>query len=265
VSAGRETSAAPVVAVSHQGTIAVVTLCNPPVGAFSLELVRALADAVAELRSGPTEAVVLRSGVRNYFGAGADLTVVRSADAGAFREYVTAVRQAIEAIASLPAITVAAIDGVALGGGLELALACDLRFASPRARLGLPEVRLGLLPGAGGTQRLTRMIGRGAALELMLSGRQIGADEAAALGVVTRVADAPDAAALDWAARYCEGSTRAGAAIVRCVDMAECQPDRGMAHELEEIVALFEGGDTRERIRRFFERDDARAPSGPAT
>lgn len=263
MSADRQEPAGPAVEVSHQGAVAVVTLRNPPVGAFSVELVRALAETMAQLRSAPIEAVVLRSGVDGYFGAGADLTVVRGAEPEAFRAYVMSVREAVEAVADLPAITLAAIDGVALGGGLELALACDLRFASPRARLGLPEVRLGLLPGAGGTQRLTRMIGRAAALELMLSGRQADAEEAVALGLVTRVDDAPDAAALDWATRYCQGSTRAGAAIVRCVDMAQSQPEQGMAHELEEIVALFAGGDTRERIRRFFDRDDARAPSGP--
>jgi enoyl-CoA hydratase len=242
------------VSVSHEDGIAVVTLSNPPVGAFSLDLVNGLAGAIAELRSADTDAVVLRSAVEGSFGAGADLALVRGADPDEFRAYVVAVRQVIEAVADLPCVTLAAIDGTALGGGFELALACDLRFASPGSRLGLPEVRLGLLPGAGGTQRLTHLVGRSTAIELMLSGRSVDGDEAAALGLITRVADRPEAAAIDWATRYRRGSTQAGAAILRCVDMALSDPERGMAHELEEIVTLFADGDARERIRRFFDR-----------
>jgi enoyl-CoA hydratase len=261
VSAGRpQPGGRDLVDVAHRDGVAVVTLANPPVGALSLELVRALADAAGTLRS--ADVVVLRSAVPGHFGAGADLTLIRSADPQGFRAYVVAVREAIEAVGALPAVTLAAIDGVALGGGLELALACDLRFASPAARLGLPEVRLGLLPGAGGTQRLTRLIGGAAALELMLAGRQVGAEEAAALGLVTRVTEAPEAAALDWASRYRQGSPLAGAAIKRCVALAESRPDLGMAHELEEIVALFADGDARELIERFFDRGRTRAPSG---
>ncbi|GAB2960312.1 enoyl-CoA hydratase/isomerase family protein [Amycolatopsis acidiphila] len=242
--------------VSHEGRVAVVTLSNPPVGAFSLELIRALHEAVTLLAQQHPPAVVFRSGIARYFGAGADLAVVRGASPADFRAYVEAVRGAVEAVAGLPCVTLAAIDGMALGGGLELALACDLRFASSRSRLGLPEVRLGLLPGAGGTQRLTRLIGRTTAIEIMLSGRQVEAAEAAALGLVTRIADPADSAAIEWASRYCENSTRAGEAIIRCVEAAGSDPALGAAQELEEIVALFAGDEATKRIRRFFERRD---------
>jgi enoyl-CoA hydratase/carnithine racemase len=242
------------IGVEHEGAITVVTLTNPPVGALSAALIAELAEAIVALAHGSTKALVVRSGVSGYFGAGADLQLLRGASPSDFADYVKAVRRAIASVADLPCVTVAAIDGVALGGGLELALACDLRFAGSRARLGLPEVKLGLLPGAGGTQRLANVIGRSAAVELMLSGRQMGAEEALQLGLVNRVVDPPDTAAIDWCTRYCGTSPQAGEAIIRCVDTALSDPDHGMERELSEIVALFEDGDAPALIERFLRR-----------
>jgi hypothetical protein len=114
--------------------------------------------------------VVVRSEVPGFFAAGADLKLLAATDASGFADYLDGLRGVLERIATLPQLSVAAIDGFALGGGLELAMACTVRVATPRSRLGVPEIKLGLLPGAAGTQRLPRLVGRGAALDLLLTG-----------------------------------------------------------------------------------------------
>ena len=116
-----------------------------------------------------------------FFAAGADISTCPSVDAASFGAYGDALRAAVERLAARPAVSVAAIDGLALGGGLELAMACSLRVGGSSARLGLPEVKLGLIPGAGGTQRLPRLVGRGRALDILLTGRQVDAEEASRL------------------------------------------------------------------------------------
>jgi enoyl-CoA hydratase len=231
------------VTLERQGTVAILTLDNPPAGALGEQLVAELADSATAAAESGTHAVVLRSAVEGYFGAGADLKLLESVNVGGFMDYLDRVRDAIDRIAHLGCVTIAAIDGRALGGGLELALACTFRIAGPAARLGLPEVKLGLLPGAGGTQRLTRLAGRDVALDLMLSGRTIGAQEGRALGLVSRVAEhsAYDDA-LAWAADFDSASPDALAAIIRCVDGALPATERGgLALEATEIYSLFRG------------------------
>ncbi|MCW5819557.1 MAG: enoyl-CoA hydratase/isomerase family protein [Trueperaceae bacterium] len=151
---------------------------------FELGLVFELAAADSAVR-----ALVL-TGAGRAFVAGADIAALRElGDAFAGRETSLAGQEVANTLASLPFPTVAAINGFALGGGLELALAADLRVAATSARLGLPEVGLGLIPGFGGTQRLPRLIGVGRALDLILTGRHVQAEEALQLGLVNRVAD----------------------------------------------------------------------------
>jgi enoyl-CoA hydratase len=155
-------------------------------------------------------------------------------------------------------VSVAAIEGLALGGGLELAMACTLRVAAAGARLGLPEVKLGLIPGGGGTQRLPRLVGRGRALDLMLTGRQVDADEAFSIGLVDRFAvpgDTARAAAWQLAHELAKASTPAQLAVVRTVDAAY---DRtladGLRYEVEQIQELFEHGEALEGIRAFIDK-----------
>ena len=131
-----------------------------------------------------------------------------SVDAASFGAYGDALRGAVERLAAHPAVSVAAIDGLALGGGLELAMACSLRVAGSSARLGLPEVKLGLIPGAGGTQRLPHLVGRGRALDIMLTGREVDAEEALRIGLVDRLVPAGTAAS---------GRTGTGPRTVRCL------------------------------------------------
>lgn len=139
-------------------------------------------------------------GSQKAFSAGADIAdLANIRDVYSGREFSLSGQDVLNSVAALPFPTVAAIDGLALGGGLELALVADLRIAGPNATLGLPEVTLGLIPGFGGSQRLPRIIGQSRALDLILTGRTVGADEALQLGLVNRTAEDPIAAAIDLA------------------------------------------------------------------
>lgn len=181
--------------------VAVITLQRPKAlnalnGQLLLELSAAfeLAEADASVR-----ALVL-CGEGRAFAAGADVAnLAQLADAFSGREESLNGQAVMGALAALPFPTIAAVQGYALGGGLELALACDLRVATPDAKLGLPEVGLGLIPGYGGTQRLPRLIGASRALDLILTGRHVPAEEALAMGLVNRLADDAVAAAMDLA------------------------------------------------------------------
>jgi enoyl-CoA hydratase/carnithine racemase len=245
--------------VTRQGDVTVLTLNGAPVNAMTHDLVRGLGVAVDGVSRDGTRAVVIRSSTSGFFCAGADLKFVHQADEAKFSEYLSEVRATVEAVADLPMPTVAAIDGLALGGGMELALACDLRWMSASARMGLPEVKLGLLPGAGGTQRLTRAVGPNRAAELMLSGRRLSAAEASAWGLAQVAEGAADDAALAWTEQYLKGSALAGEAILRCVAAAtETSFETGMRVELDEIGRLFAGDEARSLIARFIDTTTAR-------
>lgn len=179
----------PTVESALLGNILVLTLNNPPVNALGVEIRRALQAAIESANDNPAVAAILLVGAGRHFCGGAD---IREFDKTPLAPTLPEVVQRIEASAKP---VVAAIQGVALGGGLELALAAHYRLAVGGARLGLPEVLLGLLPGAGGTQRLPRLIGAKAALELMLSARQLSTEEALKWGLVDRLGDSADALA----------------------------------------------------------------------
>ncbi len=174
-----------------EARVAIVTIRRPEVlNALSDALLRELAE-IPELVAEDTEVrAVIFTGEGKAFVAGADIPEIAGlSDVFVAREYSLLGQDVMNAIAAMPIPTIAAINGYALGGGLELALACDLRVAAKGAKLGLPEVGLGLIPGFGGTQRLPRIVGLGRALDLILTGRHVPAEEALALGLVNRVAD----------------------------------------------------------------------------
>ncbi|MBV71588.1 MAG: enoyl-CoA hydratase [Myxococcales bacterium] len=162
------------------------------------------ADAVAKEKA--VRCVILTSTGDKAFCAGADLKERKGMPEDQVREFVTALNRMMNTIANSPKVWIGALHGACLGGGLELALCTDLRVANQNVMLGLPEVRLGILPGAGGTQRLPRLIGVARAKELILTGTRIGADDALRLGVVNRVADDHVAAATELAAEVCKGA-----------------------------------------------------------
>ena len=171
--------------------IALVTLKRPEaLNALSQSLLEELAEIPELVQQDPEVRAVIFTGEGKAFAAGADLKEIAAIkDPFMGREYALFGQRVFAEIAALPVPTIAAINGYALGGGLELAQACDLRAAAKTANLGLPEVGLGLIPGFGGTQRLPRLIGRGRALDLIFTGRHVDAEEALFLGLVNRVAE----------------------------------------------------------------------------
>ena len=240
--------------LAREGSLATLTLNGPPVGALSARLVEDLRRAIRELRQDPPAVLVISSALDKYFCAGAELKEFGGADTETFVDYVRGIRDTFDEIESLEFPVIAAVDGAALGGGLEMALACDLIFAGPEAKLGLPEVKLGILPGAGGTQRLPRRIGLARAKELMLSGRQVRMEEAGSIGLAITSPDGAVEAANEWAEAYLKNSTMAGNAILACAEAA-LEPDRGPGRDLElsEIERLYDEGDARQRIAGFIE------------
>jgi len=197
--------------------VAVVTLDHPKVNALSSALLRELRDVAVALTDDPARAVLVTGGPK-VFAAGADISEFGGPDEA--RTVGTAFLEALEAVAAIPRPTIAAIGGYALGGGCELALACDLRIASERARLGQPEILLGIIPGGGGTQRLARLVGPARAKDLIYSGRQVGAEEALRIGLVDRVVPTDDfeAAALAWAAELAAGPSAVAGLAKRAID-----------------------------------------------
>lgn len=243
------------------GRVGTVTLRRPPANALGDAVIAGLAAACDQLDAAAVGVAVVRSRVPGYFVAGADLHLLAHVDRDGFRDYLGRLRGVLDRVAHARWLSIAAIDGYALGGGLELAMACTLRVASHRSRLGVPEVKLGLLPGATGTQRLPRLIGRGPALDLLLSGRPATGEEAHRLGLVDRLTPngEPDDQARAWAGDLAAGPGAAHAAIVRCVDAAGDLPlADGLGVEEREVVALFDTDDAREGVAAFLEKRPAR-------
>jgi len=173
---------------------------------------------------------------------------------------VGALEQACRDLEAIPKITIAAINGFALGGGLEVALACDFRYAAQDAQLGLPEIKLGIIPGSGGTQRLPRLIGLGRARELILTGRRITANEALDIGLVDGVSPAGDAYKLAFhrASLLASGPMKAYAAAKRALAAADGPLAEGLAVEREGFVQLFATRDQEEGMRAFLEKREPR-------
>jgi enoyl-CoA hydratase/carnithine racemase len=251
----------PMLATQHTGRVLVVTLARPPVNALNDELIARL-DAVVDRAAADADIAVLhlRSELTT-FCAGADLALMHAClaspeGAEAMVELVGRMQRLFARLESTPVITLAEIEGAALGGGLELALACDLRVAAAEARLGLPEAGLGLLPAAGGTQRLTRLCGPGIAKRLILGAEVVTGDEAERLRIVQWVR--PRAQLAEWtrdlAARLATLPTAAISAIKRCI-AAEGDPARdGCAEEIAETRKLYDNPETRRRIAEFLAR-----------
>jgi enoyl-CoA hydratase/carnithine racemase len=169
----------------HDGGVALLRLNRPPMNPLSIALLGELRDAAQALAADPEVKGVVVAGSEKALAAGADIGELTD-QAGA-RASTDAFRAAFDAVAAIPRPVIAAVRGYALGGGCELALACTLRTASTNAKLGLPEVSLGIIPGYGGTQRLARIAGPGVAREWVLTGDLFGAEEAHRLGIVNRV------------------------------------------------------------------------------
>jgi enoyl-CoA hydratase len=244
------------------GRVAHLELVNPPLNLVTRELLAELDAALATLESaaaGDVRVVVVTGSGDRAFSAGSHVGEFESQRGVAGRERHALEEGVARRIAELPMPTIAAIEGNALGGGLELALCCDLRIAASRARLGLPEVRLAVTPGAGGTQRLPRVVGPARAKELILTGRVIGAEEAARIGLVHEVVADGEARhrADQIAAEIAARGPLAVREAKRLIDVAlDAELDVGLAAELEASVRIFETEDMLEGARAFFAKRD---------
>jgi enoyl-CoA hydratase len=244
------------------GRVARLTLVNPPLNLVTRELLDELNDALAQLEAaapGDVRAVVLTGSGDRAFSAGSHVGEFEAQRGPGGRERLELEERTSTRLAVLPMPVIAAIEGNALGSGLELALACDLRVASARAKLGLPEVRLAVIPGAGGTQRLPRVVGLARAKELILTGRVLDADEAARIGLVHEVVPAGEA--VSRATEIGEEIAARGPIAVReakrLLDDALARPlEEGLRAELAASLRVFATDDLLEGARSFFDKRD---------
>ena len=245
------------------GRVAHLELVNPPLNLVTRELLDDLAEALTTLEAadpGDVRAVVVSGRGDRAFSAGSHVGEFEQQRGPEGRERLAYEAGAARRLAELPLPTIAAIEGNALGGGLELALACDIRVASERARLGLPEVRLAVIPGAGGTQRLPRAVGVARAKEMILTGRVLDAAEAERIGLVHEVVPAGEAVTRAQAigAEIADRGPLAVREVKRLVDLAaEGDLDAGLAAELEASVRIFGTDDLAEGASAFLAK---RAP-----
>lgn len=239
--------------------VAVVRLDRPKMNALSTGMLAQVRSVFTALAENPPGAVVVWGGQR-LFAAGAD--VGEFSDPGAPALVAARFHAATEAIAALASVTIAAITGYALGGGLELALACDLRVVADDAKLGQPEILLGIIPGGGATQRLPRLVGPARAKDLILTGRQVGADEAMRIGLADRVVPAADVleAAVALGSELARGARVAQVMAKRVIDSANETPlAEGLQHESAAFVSVFDSDDARIGVDSFLEHGPGRA------
>jgi len=253
-------SSQPLVSVERRDDgVAVLRIENGKVNALSTRLLEQLEGAARALIDDPPGAVVVTGGDR-VFAAGADISEFAGPDEA--RTIGTCFLRALNAVAEIPRAVIAAVSGVALGGGCELALACDLRIASDRARFGQPEILLGIIPGGGGTQRLARLVGPSRAKDVILSGRQVGAEEALAMGLVDRVvpADEVQGAAIAWAAELAAGAVVAQGLAKRAIDRGlDISLGSGLELEQELFAQVFATDDAAIGVASFREHGPGKA------
>jgi enoyl-CoA hydratase/carnithine racemase len=237
--------------------VGIVRLDSPPANAISLQLSIDLLSALEEAGSRDDVGALVLWGGPKLFAAGADIKEMVDHGPDEIREQVTKLGDACELLEATPKVSIAAITGFALGGGFELALACDLRYAADDAKVGQPEVQIGVIPGAGGTQRMTWLAGAGVSRDLSYTGRQVDAEEAKALRLVERVlpADRVFEQAVEDARAFAKGPRRALASAKEAILAAVRTPGpASIAREKELFIALFGGDDQREGMRAFIEK-----------
>jgi enoyl-CoA hydratase/3-hydroxyacyl-CoA dehydrogenase len=247
------------VKLETRGATAIAWLDRPPANSIAPEVVHALRRLWDQISSaGSVRALVIASANPMLFCAGADIKAFTKMDVAAAKDLLNEMHALLREMETSSLVTVAAVNGLALGGGCELAMACDVRIAAESASFGQPEVSLGIIPGFGGTQRLPRLVGEGKARELNLTGDPIGADEAYALGLANRVV--PDEelfdAALAWA-RKLGGQAPLAVEQIKRVSAAG-DIETGIEREKQGFMRVFDSEDAREGIAAFVGKRRAR-------
>ncbi|WP_054285381.1 enoyl-CoA hydratase [Gulbenkiania mobilis] len=248
-------SPSPLLVVEKHGHTALLTIANPPANTWTRDSLAALKDTVAALEADPEiYALVLTGQGDKFFSAGADLKLFADGDKRVATEMTMLFGEAFEALSAFRGVSIAAINGYAMGGGLECALACDLRIAEAQAIMALPEAAVGLLPCAGGTQHLPWLVGEGWAKRMILCGERVDAATALRIGLVEEVVSqggARDAALAlaDKVARQSPSSVKACKTLVQRARLAP--PAHNLIHERELFIKLFDTEDQQEGVQAF--------------
>lgn len=242
--------------------IGTIRLDRPPMNPLSVQVQEEIRAAATEAAGRPDVAAVIVYGGEKVFAAGADIKEMQAMSYTDMVDRSAALQSSLTAVARIPKPTVAAVTGYALGGGCELALACDFRIAAANAKLGQPEILLGIIPGAGGTQRLSRLVGPARAKEIIFSGRFVAADEALSIGLVDKVVPAEDVytAAREWMGSYVGGPAYALRAAKEAVDRGlEVDLDSGLEIERMLFAGLFATKDRAAGMTSFVEQGPGKA------
>ncbi|ADD44490.1 enoyl-CoA hydratase/isomerase family protein [Stackebrandtia nassauensis] len=237
--------------------IGVIRLSRPPMNALNKQVQEELRAAAIEADANDDIHAVIVYGGEKVFAAGADIKEMADMDYAAMSSRAPELSSAFDAVAKIGKPVIAAITGFALGGGCELALACDIRLCAEDAKLGQPEIKLGIIPGAGGTQRLPRLIGPAKAKELIFTGRMVDAAEAQRIGLVDEVVPAGEVfdAARKFAEVFVSGPSRALRAAKQAVDSGlGVDLNTGLAWESQLFAGLFATGDAHEGMTAFSEK-----------
>ncbi|PJZ77281.1 enoyl-CoA hydratase-related protein [Leptospira neocaledonica] len=245
--------------LQKEGKLAILEINRPSaLNALNEELLNELTSEITNLEKDPAIRVVIITGQGKAFVAGADIAKMKELNVGGAEKFAALGQSTFDRIQKSRLVSIAAVNGFALGGGLELALSCDIRIGSEKAKLGLPEVSLGLIPGFGGTQRLARLIGYGRAAELIFTGDMIGAEEAYRIGILNKlVKDGEDL--ISTAKATAESILKKGpiavstakSVILNGLDM---QLSKGQELEKKEFSNLFSGKESKEGMGAFLEK-----------
>ena len=256
----------PSIELTTEGHVAILTMSNPPANTWTKNTLIDLKNKVNELNNNKNiYALVLTGEGEKFFSAGADLNVFASGDKGVAADMSRVFGEAFEALTNFTGVSVAAINGYAMGGGLEVALACDIRIAEEQAQMALPEAKVGLLPCAGGTQNLAWLVGEGWAKRMILCGERLKADKALQIGLVEEVVPHGESftAALKLANQVSEQSPTSVAACKTLIQKGRHQPMASVLPlERELFVGLFDTQDQQEGVNAFLEKRRANWVNG---
>jgi enoyl-CoA hydratase/carnithine racemase len=241
--------------------VGIITMVDPPANTYTHEMMAQMDQAIVEARFDESVHVIVLTGAgEKFFSAGANINMLKQSDPYFKYYFCLHANETLNRLEQTPKLVIGALNGHTVGGGLEIAMACDIRIAKRGgSKIGLPEVSLGVLPGTGGTQRLGRMLGKSKAIELMAEGRTFGFDEALELGLVNKVFDDEEFMdqVLEYAANFIppKAASRAVGRIKRAVcSGVEVPFSEGLAIERELQQLLFQGDDAREGLAAYIEK-----------